>query len=97
MAAVPLYLAYTFTRKKAVRKPITVERILFASWATGAAGAVAGGALGYTRYANADPRVLRRARVDLQFSVRSIQIGVRRVLLINLNRKPTYGVMGWRQ
>ena len=55
-----------------MRKPITVERILFASWATGAAGAVAGGALGYTRYANADPRVLRRARVDLQFSVRSI-------------------------
>jgi len=77
MASVPLYLAYTFTRKKAVRNPITVERILFASWTTGAAGAVAGGALGYARYGSADPRVLRRARVDLQFSVRSIQIRVR--------------------
>jgi hypothetical protein len=55
-----------------------------ASWTTGAAGAVAGGALGYTRYANADPRVLRRARVDLQFSVRAIQIRVRRVLLIHI-------------
>ena len=81
MAAVPLYLAYTFTRKRAVRKPITVERILFASWTTGAAGAVAGGALGYTRYANADPRVLRRERVDLQFSVRAIEILVHQVLL----------------
>jgi hypothetical protein len=81
MAAVPLYLAYTFSRKKAVRKPITVERILFASWTTGAAGAVAGGALGYARYANADPRVLRRARVDLQFSVRPIQIRVCRLPL----------------
>jgi len=97
MAAVPLYLAYTFTRKRAMRKSITVERILFASWTTGAAGAVAGGALGYTRYANEDPHVLRRARVDLQFSVRSIQTRVRRVLLTLLNRKPTYGVMGWRQ
>ena len=81
MAAVPLYLAYTFTRNKAVRKPITVERILFASWTTGAAGAVAGGALGYARYANADHRVLRRTRVDLQFSVRSTQVRFRQVLL----------------
>jgi len=79
-----LYLAYTFTRKKAVRKPITVERILFASWTMGAAGAVAGGALGYTRYSNVDPRVLRRTRVDLQFSVRAIEIRVRRVLLIHI-------------
>ena len=76
-----------------MRKPIAVERILLASWTTGEAGAVAGGALGHTRYANTDPRILRRVRVNLQFSVRSIQIGVRQILLTRLNRKPTYGVM----